>query len=56
MSNMPNTFDELESILAEIIKIVSALFDGLASFTAGFKKQYPYQTAEFDAENYRFVD
>lgn len=54
MSNMPETFSEIEKILAELIKILSSLFDGLASFVGGFKKQYPYQTAQFDAENYEF--
>lgn len=43
MSKYSDNLQAISAALATIIEILQSFFAGLANFTAGFKKQYPFQ-------------
>ncbi len=43
MSKYQDNLQALSNALATIIEILKSFFEGLANFTKGFEKKYPFQ-------------
>lgn len=46
MSKYADNLQAISAAIATIIQILQSFFSGLADFTGGFKKEYPFQKKE----------
>lgn len=46
MSKYSDNLEAISAAIATVIEILQSFFAGLAKFTAGFKKEYPFQKEE----------
>ncbi len=46
MSKYSDNLQAIQEALATVIEILQSFFAGLAKFSAGFKKQYPFQNPD----------
>ena len=46
MSKYADNLEAISAALATVIEILKSFFEGLTKFSAGFKKEYPFQKEE----------